>query len=366
MSATTLPTDGAAARSAFGAAPAMREPARLTDLGQVHAASMRVFHGLGTRTSLGFLGRVAGVASGLAVDTLLDSLAPQRGEVLQRLAGQATGSGASLAIYVHWSASGRVSEMVLRQLGGWRSLGFDVVFVTNSAPPVGDIERVREHCVLYLQRSNIGLDFGAWRDGLAAALADGAAPQELLLANDSLVGPLAPLGPLVERWRAGGAGFFGMTESLAGGVHLQSYLLLARGQAAIADMAAHLAGFADVRNKWRVVQSGEIGLTRRMMRAGHRCAALFGYARLCALARPSDFAALGARFGGEDSLCAYPLNPTHHFWQLLLERTDFPFLKTDLIARNAGRLPGVERWRDLLGEADVALIDEHLALREAR
>jgi len=366
LSATTLPTDGAAARSAIGAAPAMREPARLTDLGQIHAASMRVFHGLGTRTSLGFLGRVAGVASGLAVDTLLDSLAPQRGEVLQRLAGQATGSGASLAIYVHWSASGRVSEMVLRQLGGWRSLGFDVVFVTNSAPPAGDIERVREHCVLYLRRSNIGLDFGAWRDGLAAALADGAAPQELLLANDSVAGPLAPLGPLVALWRAGGAGFFGMTESLAGGVHLQSYLLLGRGKAAIADMAAHLAAFTDVRNKWQVVQSGEIALTRRMMRAGHRCAALFGYARLCALARPSDFVALGARFGGENSLCAYPLNPTHHFWRLLLERAEFPFLKTDLIARNAGRLPGVERWRDLLGEADVALIDEHLALREAR
>ena len=366
MNLLTVPSNGSAGWGAGEAAAPTREPARLTDIGQVHARSVRVFHGLGTRTSLGFLGRMARAASGLAVDTLLDRLLPQRGGILQRLTGQASGAGASLAIYVHWSASGRVSEMVLRQLEGWRSLGFDVVFVTNSAPPAGDIERVREHCVLYLRRSNIGLDFGAWRDGMAAALADGAAPQELLLANDSVVGPLAPLGPLVELWRAGGAGFFGMTESLAGGVHLQSYLLLARGRAAIADMAAHLAAFADVRNKWRVVQSGEIALTRRMLRAGHRCAALFGYARLCALARPSDFAALGARFGGEDSLCAYPLNPTHHFWRLLLERAEFPFLKTDLIARNAGRLPGVERWRDLLGEADVALIDEHLALREAR
>lgn len=365
MSASTLSADDAAGWGAGGAVPAMREPARLTDIGQVHAGSMRVFHGLGTRTSLGFIGRVARAASGLAADTLLDRLAPQRGEVLQRLAGHAAGNGASLAIYVHWSASGRVSEMVLRQLAGWRGLGFDVVFVTNSEPPVADIERTLEHCVLYLRRSNIGLDFGAWRDGLAAILADGAEPEELLLANDSVVGPLVPLGPLVERWRAGGAGFFGMTESLAGGVHLQSYLLLARGKAAIADMAAHLAGFSDVRNKWRVVQSGEIALTRRMMRAGHRCAALFGYARLCALARPSDYAALGARFNGENSLSVYPLNPTHHFWRLLLERADFPFLKTDLIARNAGRLPGVERWRDLLDEADVALIDAHLRVRMA-
>jgi len=49
----------------------------------------------------------------------------------------------------------------------------------------------------------------------------------------------------------------------------------------------------------------------------------------------------------------------------LLERTDFPFLKADLITRNAGRLPGVERWRDLLGSEDVALIDEHLERRTA-
>jgi lipopolysaccharide biosynthesis protein len=360
LNVLTLPLDHAADWRSGQAVSAVREPARLTDIGQLHAGSVRVLHGLGTRTSLGFLGRMAGAASRLAVDTLLDHLAPQRGEILQRQTGQASGTGASLAIYVHWSASGRVSEMVLRQLAGWRGQGVDVVFVTNSAPPVADIERVREHCVLYLRRSNIGLDFGAWRDGLAAALAEGAVPQELLLANDSVVGPLAPLGPLVERWREGGGGFFGMTESLAGGVHLQSYLLLARGPAAIADMAAHLAGFADVRNKWRVVQSGEIGLTQKMMRAGHRCAALFDYARLCALARPSDFAALGARFNGENSLCVYPLNPTHHFWRLLLERTDFPFLKTSLIAHNAGRLPGVERWRDLLGAEDVALIDEHL------
>jgi Rhamnan synthesis protein F len=214
LNVLTLPADGSAGLGfAEPVAPTL-EPARLTDIGQVHAGSMRVLHGLGTRTSLGFLGRVAGAASRLAVDTLLDRLAPQRGEVLQRLAGQATGTGASLAIYVHWSASGRVSEMVLRQLAGWRGQGFDVVFVTNSAPPVADIERVREHCVLYLRRSNIGLDFGAWRDGLAAVLADGAAPQELLLANDSVVGPLVPLAPLVERWRAGGEGFFGMTESL--------------------------------------------------------------------------------------------------------------------------------------------------------
>lgn len=256
--------------------------------------------------------------------------------------------------------------MVLRQLRGWRSLGFDVVFVTNSAPPASDVEQVPQHCILYLQRSNIGLDFGAWRDALAAILADGVAPQELLLANDSVLGPVKPLGALVGRWRAGGQGFFGMTENLAGGAHLQSYLLLARGASAIADVAVHLASFADVRNKWRVVQAGEIGLTQRMVRAGHRCAALFGYARLCALARPSDLAALGARFRCADALRVYPLNPTHHFWRLLLEQTDFPFPKTDLIARNAGRLPDVERWRDVLDRHHVALIDDHLALRIAR
>ena len=89
--------------------------------------------------------------------------------------------------------------------------------------------------------ANVGRDFGAWRDAAAVALQRFGTPQELLLTNDSVLGPFLPLAPLVDAWRAGGEGFFGLTESLGGGPHLQSYALLGRGEKAVGEMLGHLA-----------------------------------------------------------------------------------------------------------------------------
>ena len=52
----------------------------------------------------------------------------------------------------------------------------------------------------------------------------------------------------VDAWRAGGDGFLGFTESLGGGVHLQSYSLLGRGQKAVAEMLSHLTNLKDTRS----------------------------------------------------------------------------------------------------------------------
>ena len=38
----------------------------------------------------------------------------------------------------------------------------------------------------------------------------------------------------------------------------------------------------------------------------------------------------------------WPLNPTHHLWHVLATKFQSPFLKTELILRNPGRLP---EWR---------------------
>ena len=87
-------------------------------------------------------------------------------------------------------------------------------------------------------------------------------------------------------------------------------------------------------------------------------AAVFGYDRLAqaAAADPAERQRLAAshkRFQvlatlpTEEAaalLHAWPLNPTHHMWHLLATRFGAPFLKTELILRNPGRLPGVADW----------------------
>ena len=340
--------------------PSLAVPA-LEDIGLGHSVMPRALHGLAVHSLPGYLSRASRVAIELTSAVVLDRVAPLRGGVEEVAGGAYASRGTSLALYLHWSPSGRISSMVRRQVAMWHACGFDVVFISNANPPVEDWAAIAEYTVLRVRRRNTGRDFGAWRDGAAVALARLPRPTELLLANDSVLGPFRPLPPLVAAWRAGGEGMFGMTGSLGGGAHLQSYVLLARGTGAVACMLDHLAGLRDSRSKWRTVQQGEIGLTQRMLRDGHRCAAIFGYDAVCAAADDATRISLGPRFAS-GLPWRYPLNPTHHLWRVLIEKMGFPYLKAELVRRNPGRLPEVESWASLMPATEAALIRDHLAV----
>jgi lipopolysaccharide biosynthesis protein len=323
----------------------------LSDVLEPLDGGRRLLNRLPLHAPLRCLHRVAQVAAELAWTGVVDRVAPLHGQILDVAPGAQMPRYGSLALYVHWSPTGRISAMVRRQVALWHANGFDVFFITNAKPPKADWDAIAESSVLRIMRNNAGRDFGAWRDAAAIAMRNMPWPTEILLANDSVLGPFRPLEPLVAAWRKGGEGLFGLTESLGGGAHLQSYALLARGAGAIGTMLDHLAELSYYRSKWRLVQQGEIGLTRRMRVDGHRCAALFGYRALCesAAVRPDR-----------------ALNPTHHLWRELIERQGFPYLKTELVLRNPGHLPGVERWDELVPAAEALLIREHLTVMSAR
>lgn len=334
----------------------------LSDLTPAPPGLGRLRHGMASKSPLRFALRVAEVGAEVASAALIDRLRPLRGEIQRVEPGVAPAGTGSLALYLHWSPTGAVSAMVLRQLDLWREAGFDLVFVSNAAPPARDWDAVGERAALRIARDNVGRDFGGWRDALAIALDRFGAPHEVLLANDSVLGPIRPMVPVIAALRSGGEGLFGLTESRGGGTHLQSYLLLARGAGAVADLGAHLAAFRPGRSKWRLVQQGEISLARRMLDRGHRVGALFGYDRVAAALTAHDLAALGPRYAEPDAPHRYPLNPTHHLWRVLVERFGFPFLKTELLQRNPNAIPGIAAWRDLVEAADLPLLDPHLQL----
>jgi hypothetical protein len=361
-------------------------PPVLTDVEFRPPGLGRLSHGLAHQAPLGFARRVLEVGAETAVARVVDSVRgtgrdPRR--VLRLEPGDALQPEArSVALYVHYAASGAVSEMVRLQLALWREAGFAIVFVTT-APSVPDTDwrAARRHCSLVAHRANLGRDFGAWCDLAGAATARWPRAEELLLCNDSVLGPIRPLGPVLAALRAGGEGVFGLTESHQGGAHLQSYCVLARGRSAVADLAAFLAGLRLSASKWLVVQRGELGLARHMLARGHRVAALYGYAKLvdAALADPEQrdyllalHPRLAARARTPDAmraaLLAAPLNPTHHLWMALVRGLGFPFLKTELVRRNPGRLPQVGRWRKLVGPdapCDAGMIEAHLAGMDA-
>jgi hypothetical protein len=316
---------------------------------------------IATRSPSRFLWRAAEVLWETTSAALLDRLVPEKPEILETADGHDHPTP-SLALYLHWSPDGRISSMVRRQVRLWREAGFACVFVTNANPPAEDWNAIAENTVLRIRRANVGRDFGAWRDAAAVALQRFGIPRELLLTNDSVLGPFLPLAPLVDAWRGGGDGFFGLTESLGGGAHLQSYALLGRGEKAVGEMLGHLAALKDTRSKWQLVQRGEIGLTQRMRRAGVPCWALFGQERLAALADAPTRARIAPRYSSKEAFARVPFNPCHHLWRELVEGMGYPYLKTELIRRNPGRLPGVENWREVVPSDELPIIEEHLAM----
>ncbi len=285
-----------------------------------------------------------------------------------------------IALYVHYSASGRISEMVLRQLAMIGELGFSVVFISMADHvSEADWQAVRQVTALVGQRPNFGLDFGAWRDLMPEVRRHWSIPQELLLANDSVLGPIHPLVPLIAMMRAAGEGLFGLTESLQGGPHLQSYMLLARGPRAVEDLMHFVQTLYISHSKWILVRMGEVRLSRWMRRRGHRVAALFGYQRVvkALMADPEERSRLSAlyrRFNTLDRASAeaavaalnrWPVNPTHHLWLSLATRFGFPFLKTELIRTNPVRLPGVAAWQAVVPDdspCPLLVIQDHLNL----
>lgn len=323
----------------------------------------RVAQSLATRAPLRFFRRATEILWETTTAALLDHFAPEKPEIFEIAEGRAP-TAQSLALYLHWSPDGRISSMVRRQVRLWREAGFACVFITNANPPAEDWNAIAENAVLRIRRANVGRDFGAWRDAAAIALQRCGIPHELLLTNDSILGPFLPLAPLVDAWRAGSDGFFGMTESIGGGAHLQSYALLGRGKQAVTEILGHLATLKDSRNKRQVVLRGEIGLTQRMLAAGVPCWALFGQERLAAVADAATRARIAPRprHGSAEAFARVPFNPCHHLWRDLVEGMGYPYLKTELIRRNPLKLSGVEEWRRVVPAAELPIIEEHLAM----
>src|SRR5262249_39481849 len=133
-----------------------------------------------------------------------------------------------VAVFVHFDRQGTVHDFVLHYLAEIAQAGFTTVFVSN-APRLDPerIDRIAPFCGAIVQRANVGMDFGAYKDGI------GTLPrldqlEALLLANDSVYGPFHDLGDVIGRMNLAEADVWGITDSWERRVPPPGYLLLFR------------------------------------------------------------------------------------------------------------------------------------------
>lgn len=297
-----------------------------------------------------------------------------------------------LCLYAAWSPRSVVSDMVFAQLRAYRDAGFAVVFVSMSdLIAEADAARLRECCPVVIRRASRGRDFGAWAEALGLLGPETDGLDALLLTNDSVLGPIRPLAPFIAPCLAA-PGLFGLTESLGGGSHLQSYFLLANGQGAVADAARFLRDLRLSFSKWIMVQRGELGLSRAMREKGHTVAAVLDHVTLedtlvsepelqteLSVMHPGLFrgiAPLPPARAGDPALAernryllrrrlfGRPLNPGQHLATVLVRRFGFPFIKAEFVAANPALAPSAAEWRSLVtadSPVTVAMLEAHLA-----
>ena len=286
--------------------------------------------------------------------------------------------GPRVAIFIHFDAGGAVRPYVQQYLSALREAGLSVVFVTNSGRLRAEaMAALRTLCAGVIVRRNVGYDFGAMREGIDLVGLPRPDTEMVLLVNDSVYGPLQPLGPLLERLDFGQADLWGMTESWQTRFHLQSYFV-AFGRAALTN-PTWPAFWRDVRpvsSKWWVILHYEVGLTQRFLRAGLRARALWGYQELVRqMAMPDLPRVVEDEQTDEDGYplmldpmvkgrlaqarhvraavaAGLPLNPTSDFWRQLL-LSGFPFVKRELLRRNPTAVGDVADWRDVVQEAST-------------
>lgn len=220
-----------------------------------------------------------------------------------------TGASDRYAVLAHFSTEPQVSLSFRSLVEALVGLGHQVVVVSSATCPEPlDWADAELGDTRVLRKPNVGYDFGSWAVGLAMT-PEAARAEHVVLANDSLVGPFAPIDSLLDRFYRSPADVWGLTETLQFTRHLQSYFLGFRGGVLTEPpLARFWAGVRHYEDKQLVIHRNEIGLGQLLQAEGYAVDAAFVAGHVV---DPAD-------------------NPTIAGWRTLLDR-GMPFVKREIV-----------------------------------
>ena len=292
------------------------------------------------------------------LDSWCRRLRPRHIKIGRRIDGGVAGNAGKLCVFSHFDRDGKVDDYVLHYVAQLSRLGFGIIFV-STAENLDDegITRLQPLCREIVVRNNVGYDFGSWKAGLdLVGNLDGI--ETLVLANDSVYGPVHDLMPVFADMKGRGLDAWGITDSWQLRYHLQSYFMV------FEKAALQCPAF---RNFWKdlpafcfkrvLIWHCEVGLSQGLMKAGLSLGALREYGQMRGEHRATVLEV-------EDrSFSAGPLNSTHALWKLLLTEYGCPFLKVGLLRDNPENLTDLHQWQRILAKTsdyDLGLIRRHL------
>lgn len=259
-------------------------------------------------------------------------------------------AGREACLFVTHCPLGAPSDYTLTYLEELKRAGLLVIaclVVDDLSIPVADSVFALADGVLL--RENGGYDFGAWADILRHFPQVWGA-ERLYFANDSILGPFQPLGPIIDKIRDRDAGFFALSENSAPSYHAQSFFF---GWNQVNLASAYLKNFwgnvVSFREKADVIQKYEFGIARLSQNLPDPTQQIvFGFQQILA-SDPMDLSGV---------------NPTHHGWKRLLA-AGFPFVKTDLL-RDSVRYAESSDWEMVCATHGADIDAMHRSIETSR
>jgi lipopolysaccharide biosynthesis protein len=226
-----------------------------------------------------------------------------------------------ICLFAHFNTQGQIDPVVVHYLEAIKKEGLDIVIITTSPNLLEEaVESVREVCHAIIHRENTDFDFGSWKCGLNTL--ELTTYDELLLANDSVFGPIYSLNKLFERVDSSKAALIGLTDSWEFQYHLQSYFLYFKKEVFKSEAFANFWKQDTLfTNKWDIITRFELTLTNYFRNEGYTAEPLYAYSEL-----KQKFIESGYPYTGD--------NPSIDMWEVLLRDFDYPFLKRELLIVN--------------------------------
>jgi lipopolysaccharide biosynthesis protein len=288
-----------------------------------------------------------------------------RGQVRDAWPGADPLSGSSKeAIYVHYDRRGVVHDYVINQLKELVASEFRITFVSNSPRIMkSKFEDVAPFCRQIIWRRNVGYDFGAYKDGIAA-IGDISNITQLLLMNDSVYGPFSQLKQIFADINKSNIDFWGITDSWEHHYHIQSYFLLFFEGALRSTIFRNFwKRLPYVNSKEWMIANGETRLTQLLTQHKLRADVLAPYWSVAKviLQRLEDRDDDDLPGPHRDYLThlhnqlvlGRPLNASHYFWEVLICDFNCPFIKRELIRVNPMDVPYYWRWSEVIGRTST-------------
>jgi hypothetical protein len=291
-----------------------------------------------------------------------------------------------VALYAIYSASGGLSASHRAILRDLRASGHAIILINSTlAEGRAFLAAARPFADIIVLRANGGRDFASWMAAVGLFYGEISGAEHWLFLNDSLLGPVCDTAPLWRAFRASGAEIWALSDSLQEDHHLQSsFFILRRAAFQSAAFLRYLSAYGFPEERIEIVRQGEIGFSAALKNSTLKLGVMVPHHKLVAawLAEaPARQAWLDALAEGEAPGMAAALipararaafvrfaegwlreteaavrrgearNPQHHFWDTLISRFSYPFVKRDLLTLNPLHVPTVPRLFEIIGAA---------------